>query len=232
MNGNIANGGIAVQLHGGVVFARPNEWFLNADDDFIYYCDRNDSNRLYKMDGKSGNGRVVIKKPCSGVTLFEDGIYFISEDDKMVYRSTKEGRSINICSKTKATEFAVLKNGAVFVKPYARRICTNGDDIFYADGSNEMNLFALTRLNPENGKADVFPDIKPSYINVYNNNVYYTDRNRQNMIFWLNPSGGNMSVYGGSAECLHIIGDWLYFLVQKKWKRLSLLNFGETEDVE
>jgi len=231
INGNIANGGLAVKWRGNVIFARSNEWFLNADEEYIYYSNRDDENRLYKKTEVHDKGKIIVRKPCSGVTLFEDGIYYVNEEDQRVYRCSKEGKGVTACSKTETTEFAVLGDGAVYTNPNARRVCAFGGGVYFADGGNQDNLFALTFVDVRNGETSVFPDIKPSYINIHDDNVYYTDRGRENKIFRLDPSGSRMSVYGNSAECLHVLSDWLYFLADKKWKRLSLLNFGEAEEV-
>jgi hypothetical protein len=54
---------------------------------------------------------------------------------------------------------------------------------------------------------------------------------RENALYRLDSFGNRLSIFGDSAECLHIIDDWLYFISNKKWRRLSLQNFGEAEEV-
>ncbi|MCL2048457.1 MAG: DUF5050 domain-containing protein [Defluviitaleaceae bacterium] len=231
MSGNIANGGLVVKWRGNVIFARPNEWFMNADDDFIYYSNRNDRNRLYRKQDSASDGKMLVKRSCANVLLFGDSIYFISEEERKIYRCSKDGKGLTLCSNTEAADFAVLADGTVYASPNARRVCASGSKVFFADKGNENNLFALTSFDTRSGETAVFPDIRPSSINVHGNTVYYTDRNRQNKIYRLETSGGSMTVFGTSAEHLHVIDDWLYFMTNKKWKRLSLLDFGDAEDI-
>ena len=225
MSGNIANGGLLVKWRDSVVFAKPNEYFLNADDEYIYYSDRSDSNRLYKKCGPNDTGKVIMKKPCSGLTLFEDGLYYVNEEDNRVYRCSKEGLNETCFRKEKTNEFCVVGNGGIFAPSNARRLCLFGDAAFYADAGND---FSLTSCNTNNDEKQAYPAYKPSYVNVYDGDIYFSDRAQGNKIFRL---GAKFSVFGESAVCLHIIDDWLYFLSNRTWKRLSLINFGEAEVV-
>jgi len=225
MNGNIANGGLLAKWRDEIIFARPQEWFLNTDDEFIYYSNRSDENRLYRKQNPQEEGRVLLKTPCSGLVLFGDGLYFVNENDKTVYRCSTEGRGLTRCSSKETTEFAVLDNGEIYINPAARRLCICQERAFFADANND---FVLTSIEVKNGEKEVFANIKPSYINTYGDDVYYADRMRENKIFRL---GSRYSICGDSAECLHVIDEWLYFLADKSWKKVSLVNFGEAEEV-
>ena len=225
MNSNIANGGLLIKWHDTVVFAKPNEFFLNTDEEYIYYSDRSDGNRLYKKHGPNDAGKVIMKKPCSGLTLFDDAVYYVNEDDNMVYRCSKEGRNETCFRKEETTEFCVLDDGSIYAPTNARRLCHCGDRAYYSDADND---FSLTYASTKNTEKQVYPTYKPSYINTYNDDVYFADRAQGNKIFRL---GAKFSVYGESAACLHVINDWLYFLTNNSWKRLSLINFGEAEEV-
>jgi len=225
VNGNIANGGRVIQWGGRVVFAQTNEWFMNADDKHIFYSNRADNNRLYRKRSEADPGNVLVKHPCSGIVVFGDGIYFVNENDRKVYRCSKEGKGITPASSLEATEFGVLSDGTVYANPNARRLCLFGSQAYFADAGNN---FALTMFDVESGQTDVFPAIRPSYINVYNGEVYYADRMRENKLYRF---GGAFSIFGDSVACLHVIGDFLYFISGGKWRRLSLTNFGDAEEV-
>ena len=229
MNGNIANGGLVAKWRGSVVFAEPNEWFLNTDEEYIYFSDRSDKNRIYRKSGASSEGKLVLKEPCSFVRLFEDGIFYVNEDQMKVYRCSKDGKGRALCSLDRTAEFGILDYGGVYINANARRLCVCGHSAYYADACND---FALTITDTRNsGDTRVFPDIKPSHINVHDGNVYYTDRMRENALFRLDPFGVRLSIFGGGSESLHIIDNWLYFISGRKWRRLSLLNFGEAEEI-
>ena len=229
MNGNIANGGLAVKWRGTVIFAKPNEWFMNVDDEYIYYSDRGNKNRLYRKRGLNDEGKLLLKEPCSYVTLYEDGLFYINEEQMKIYRCSKEGRGRTQCSDTGAAEFGILDGGGVYINPCAKRLCVYGQSACYADSSNN---FALTVANVDKrDEPKVYSDIKPSHINVHDGNIYYTDRMRENTLYRLDSFGNRLSIFGGSAECLHIIDDWLFFISGRKWRRLSLINYGEAEEV-
>ena len=229
MNGNITNGGLAAKWRGTVLFAQQNEWFINVDDEYIYYSDRNDKNRLYKKRNANDEGKILLKEPCSYVTLYEDGIYYLNEEHMTIYRCSKEGKGRTQYSDKSATEFGIFDGGGVYINPCARRLCVCGQSAYYADANNNYAL-TVTSIS-ERSEPIVYSDIKPSYINVHDGNIYYTDRMRENAIYRLDSSGNRLSIFGESAECLHIIDVWLYFVSNKKWRRLSLVDFGEAEEV-
>lgn len=229
VSGNIANGGLAAKWRGTVVFAKPNEWFLNSDDEHIYYSDRSDRNRLYRKREAGGEGTPVLKEPCSAVTLHEDGIYYINEDQMKIYHCSKEGRGRMQYSGESVTEFGLLRDGGIYANPGARRLCVDGQTAYFADVGNN---YALTVADAASGAIiKVFPDVRPSFVNVHDGCVYYTDRMRGNAIYRLDTYGSKLSVFGSSSGYLHVIDSWLYFISAKKWHRLSLLDFGEAEEI-
>jgi hypothetical protein len=228
MNNNIANGGLIAKWRGTLVFAQPNEWFLNAGTDGIYYSDRNNGNRIYRKQSVSAAGMPVVGEPCSFVSLFGGDIYYVNEDQMMVYRCSKEGKGKTRCSAEGVAEFGIFDGGTIYVNHSARRICTDGRTAFFADAANQ---YALTAVDTDGRAPRAYPDIKPSYINIHDNNIYYTDRMKGNTIYRLDPAGNRMTIYGRNAQCLHVIDDWLYFISDMRWKRLSLLYFGEAEEV-
>ena len=229
MNGNITNGGLCVSWRGTVVFARPNEWFLNADEEHIYYSDRGDRNRIYRKRGAGDEGKLVLKEPCSFVSLNGDGIFYVNEELSKICRCSKEGKGRTVYSHEDASEFGVLDDGSIYANPHARRLCAYGQSVYFVDAENN---FALTVVHvPSGNEPKVYSDVKPSHINVHDGNIYFTDRLRENALYRIDPCGARLSIFGGSAECLHVIDNWLYFIFGKKWLRLSLLNFGEAEEV-
>ena len=228
MNGNIANGGLVINWRGSVVFAKPSEWFLNAGDDYIYYSDRSNGNWLFRKRGPEDAGTVLLKEPCSYVTLHGDDIYYINEDRARLARCSTEGDD-RTRYPDEVREFAITADGGVYTNPRARRLCLVGQTAYFADADNDFALTIATIAAP--GEAPVvFADIKPSFLNVHEDNVYFSDRSRANALCRLDRAGGRITIFGGPAECLHIIDDWLYFLSGKTWVKLSLRNFGEAEE--
>jgi len=184
---------------------------------------------MHRKCGANDEGKLILKEPCSYITLSGDGIYYVNEEQMKICRCSKEGKSRTVYSSQSACEFGIVDDGSVYVNPHARRLCVYGQNAYYADADNN---FALTIANAHGGgEPKAYSDVKPSHINIHDGNIYYTDRMRENALYRLDPLGGRLSIFGGSAECLHIIDDWLYFISDKKWRRLSLINFGEAEEV-
>ena len=212
---------------GSVIFAKPNEWFLNTDEDFIYYSDRYANNRLHKKSDVEERGALVIDEPSACIHLYGNRIYYINEDDMTVNWCFKDGSERTQCSEEKTYEFGIADD-IVYINSDARRLCLANGMAYYADSNNG---YRLTIHNIRSGEKKTFDDIIPSFLNVYEDDIYFTDRMRENRIFRLGSSGERLSIYGGSAECLHVLGDYLYFLSERKWKKLSLVSFGEAQSV-
>ncbi|MDR0570234.1 MAG: DUF5050 domain-containing protein [Clostridiales Family XIII bacterium] len=229
MNGNIANGGLVVYWKGDVLFAGPDEWFLNADEEFIYYSDRRNGNHIYRKCGASAEAaESVVEEPCARVFLFEERLYYVNEEDMRLYRTHLDGSGRECLAETANGEYGVTDEGEAFVRAEARRLFVVGRNACFADAANG-HVLTLERVGSSERRA--FNGVCPSYINAHGGDIYYADRTAGNRIYRMDSTGARISIYGGCAEFLHVLNDSLYFISDGKWKKISLSRYGEAEEV-
>ena len=238
--GNIANGGLITKFwHKEVVSDFNKLWFMNTDDEFVYYSDGMNSHYLCRYNENDPEGSVILKKPCTNVTLSGDWLYYINETDHRIYRCLRSGRSESLLMREETSEFVIYaKDEMVYatdagdLKGFAgtlaegvrpSKLCVAGGKVFYADGSNN-NFLTFMNLNPEGSfREQCVGDIIPTYINSDGQYIYFTDALKGNAIFRLHTNGGNpLKICGESSGYLHIIDDRLFFWNGSAWKQISL----------
>jgi serine/threonine protein kinase len=253
-NGNIVNGGLAA-LQGDVVYFRSNEggslargnlsgggvkvissdaaWFINVIGEWIYYSNRDDNNRIYKIK-TDGSGRATLTDGGSWfVTVVENWIYYISEDDN--YQLTKidlNGDNKTIISEDSAW-FINISDGWIY---YINR--SDGDKIYriktdgtektavsgYAaccinvyDGqiyhSNEEDGSKLYSIKIDGSEETALTDHPAWFINVAEGWVYYVNEEDNFTLNKIKPDGsGRVKLTNDSARYVVVIDDWVVFL--------------------
>ncbi len=253
-NGNIVNGGLAA-LQGEVVYFRSNEggslargsldgggvkvissdaaWFINVIGDWIYYSNRDDNNRLYKII-TDGSGRATLTDGGSWfVTVVEGWIYYISEDDD--YQLAKidlNGDNKTIISEDSAW-FINIADGWIYyinrsdqdkiyriktdgsekteVSSYAACCITTYDGLIYH--SNEEDGSKLYSIKPDGSEQKALTDHPAWFINAENGWVYYVNEDDNFTLNKIKPDGsGRVKLTNDSARYVVLIDDWVVFL--------------------
>ena len=239
-NGNIANGGLAVNFRHQIVLSDFNRfWFMNTDGEFVYYSDGTNGHYLCHYNDSNPVGSVIVKKPCTNITLSGDWLYYINESDGRLYRCLKNGRSESVVIREKVSEYVIYGEDDIIYSTHARDIkcekeimakgvspsmlCIAGGKLFFANGS-DGNYLSYIRLDGSDGfHTTRIGDFAATFINSNGRFVFYTDALKDNAIFRMPADGGSaVKICGESAGYLHIIEDKLYFWNGSLWKYIPL----------
>ena len=240
MHGNISNGGLVAKFGNKELISDFNKlWFLNADDEFVYYSDGGNGHYLCRLNENDPEGSVILKRPCANVALGGDWLYYIDESDRRVYRCLRGGRSESLILREEVSAFVLtgknelvyaaktgsLKtlNGTLAENAYPANLCAADGKAFYSAVSDNyfLNCVDIGRKSGCRGRR--LCDIIPSFINSDGRHIYFTDAKKGNAIYRLSAGGGSpVKICGESAGYLHIIGDELFFWNGFVWKRISL----------
>ncbi len=253
-NGNIVNGGLAA-LQGDTVYFRSNEggslamgnlsgggvkvissdaaWFINIIGDWIYYSNRDDNNRIYKIK-TDGSGRATLTDGGSWfVTVVEDWIYYISEDDN--YQLAKielNGDNKTIISEDSAW-FINISDGWIYyinrsdqdkiyrikadgsertaVSSYAACCINVYEGLIYH--SNEEDGSKLYSIKLDGTEETALTDHPAWFINVADGWVYYVNEEDNFTLNKLKLDGtGRVKLTNDSARYVVLIDDWVVFL--------------------
>ena len=238
--GNIANGGLIIKFNHKKIISDFNKlWFLNTDEEFIYYSDGSNNHCLCRYNDNDPEGTVILKKPCTNVILNGDWLYYINELDHRIYRCLRNGRSESLFLREEVSEFVIFgKNEMIYATKTGDLKCLNGilaksihplnlciaeGKVFYVDCSNNYFLTYID-LNPANNyREQCVGEIIPTYINSDGQYIYFTDVLKGNAIYRLrNKSDNPVKICGESAGYLHVIDDELFFWNGSVWKHISL----------
>ncbi|MCI3920624.1 DUF5050 domain-containing protein [Paenibacillus sp. TRM 82003] len=262
MNYNVPNGGLAIRLDDRWLLgdmktyrtrpASPSggmRWFMNADDDFLYYSDQRRGNALCRSDRESGREETLREQPCSHVFLDRDRLYYINEEDRRLYRCFPDGKEPSRVTEEAVDAFA-LEGGRL---SYAAAkggiyVCTDSgqererisdasasclvrveDRIAYADRNND---FAVTFLDPVSNETVVIDGAASPVLNTDGRYVYCANRLHDRSVYRIDPRDGrSIRICGESVEYVHIFGDELLCCIAREWHRMPLTG-GAYERME
>ena len=238
--GNISNGGLVAGFrHREIVSDFNRLWFMNADDEYVYYSDGLNNHYLSRYCDNDPEGSVILKKPCTNVTLNGDWLYYINESDHRVYRCLRSGRSESLFIREAVTQFVMVgKNDIVYATEagdikgmqgvlaegiHPASLCVADGNAYFADGSNNYFLTFMNLHPAASYRKEYVADILPTYLNCDGQFIYFTDALRGNAIYKMHTQGGNpIKICGESAANLHIMDEKLYFWNGSTWKTIPL----------
>jgi len=212
--GNISNGGLAA-LQGDQIFFRSNQggslqvgtsgsgetraisvdsaWFINVSGDYIYYSNRDDNNRIYRVDRNGGNRESLTDNGAWFTTLADGWLYYLDEsDDYRLYRISSSGEG-----KTRLSEDT------------AWSLYIEEDWIYYANRDDGNKIY---RVSSDAGQKEKINDNASSSINVADGWVYYINEDDGSSIYRMKTDGSeNEKVIEQPAWFINVADGWIYY---------------------
>lgn len=253
--GNVVNGGLAA-VDGQWIYFRSNEggtlqrehifdqekqlisadsaWFINALDEWVFYINRDDNNRIYRVKG-DGRGRIALTADSAWyLTLVDDQIYYINEDDNYrIYLVDAEGEGKVALSDDSAWFLNVVDDWIYYVNrsrdDRIYRVRTDGSGLVQVNEAasccinvlndgwiyyiNEDDGSRLYRIRTD-GSGDTALNDHPSwFVNVSEDGIYYAHENDNFAIHRMDHDGGNPEMISiHPARYIVLADDWIYYL--------------------
>lgn len=222
-------------------------WFMNRAGDDIYYSDQLQGHRLYRMNLSTQSEERLQDRPCYGLTLSGDWLYYKSENDHKLYRCLLNGKNESRVTDEPIECFVVEGDQVYYGTQQGIRSChvtgkdreqlsesvaihliKIGDTLIFADTKNQ---YLLTAVHLETGEARVYADMSPNSLNSDGRYVYCANRNNDSSVYRVDLDTGNkIRICGERADHIHILGDTIYFSSGFEWYKMSLTG-GQAEKV-
>jgi len=259
MNYNLINGGLILKVDNQFYISslktlstnvnyRGMFWFMNYDDNEIFFSDERRNNYLYKWDIHQQSAALVIDKPCYQVLLHNGDLYYIDENDGRLYFCSRNGKHISKIVDEEVNCFIIEDEKIYYAtSSYIKRCTLTGynieklinasataliilnDTVIFADKNNQ---YILTIFDLNTSNQVTIPEISVSHMNTDGQFLYCTNILSNNNIFRINPKACKaLRMLNEQASHLHIIEDELYFCINKKWHKMSIYG-GEALKIE
>lgn len=248
MYGNLMNGGLVAEFrHNEIVSDFGKYWYMNADDENVYYSDGTDGHYLFRMSAEDPEGSMILKKPCANVILNGDWLYYINELDRKVYRCLCNGRSESMILNEEVTIFIpysrssilyvtasgdLKSQGSILAQGiYPTRLYISGGMLYYADRSNHGFLTCID-LAPDNAfREQCLGEIVPISINGNAQYIFFTDALQGASIYRMGALERKpLKICDEKAGFLHVIDERIFFWNGKTWKTIPISG-GNAKEV-
>jgi serine/threonine protein kinase len=257
-SGNIINGGLAA-TQGEWIYFRSNEagslkagkfdgsgakiisadsaWFINVAGEWIYYSNRDDQNRIYKIN-VDGSGRTALSEGGSWfVTLVDGWLYYLDESDKYrIYKVNTEGEGRTRLSEDSAWFINVEDNWVYYVnrsdadKVYRVRsdagdkepvtesasCCISMDNgwVYYINEADDSRLY---KMKPDGSEVESINDHPSWFVNASGGWIYYADEDDNFSLNKIRPDGTErIKLASEPVRFINVIGDWIFYLDQSE----------------
>ncbi|MFP4697786.1 MAG: DUF5050 domain-containing protein [Eubacteriales bacterium] len=261
MDYNITNGGIIGKVQDEFIMSNIKNyysiindkrldsmlWFINIENDSIYYSNQKADNYLCKMNIYELEENIILKQPCYGVVLHNEMLYYINEINNKVYRCQTNGKKETNIIDEEVNNFIINNELIYYTTSEGIWICDElgnenekiseaqasmlviiGEKLVYNDKNNKYNV---TLLDMKTNSTKVIEDISSQSMNTDGKYLYCTNRLNNKSIYRIDPKQGNsIRICGESAEHLHIIDDKLFFSLEREWYNMPLIG-GQFEKV-
>jgi len=252
VNYNILNGGLIVKVNNQLYLTNKNSldtnfgcegipWFMNNDSNDIFYSDQKQNNGLYKWNIELQSESLILDKPCYGLILHNESLYYIDENNEQLYCYPKNGKKETKVVVEEINNFIIDNDYIYYATPeYIKRCDLSGRNIekLY-DGSAAMmvlideklafadkkNQNILTILDLNTLTLETITDISVSFINTDGQYLFCANSQNNNNIFRVNPQDGkSIRMCSEHTTHLHIIDGDLLFCVNNEWHKMSLFG--------
>ena len=254
--GNIINGGLAA-MQGDWIYFRSNEagslkagkldgsgakiisadsaWFINVSGEWVYYSNRDDQNRIYKIN-IDGSGRTAMSDGGAWfVTLVDGWLYYLDESDEYrVYKVNTEGEGRTRLSDDTAWFINVDGDWVYYInrsdadKVYRVRsdagakeqvtdsasCCISMDNgwVYYINEADDSRLY---KMKPDGSESEAINEQPSWFVNASGSWIYYADEDDEFSLNKIRPDGTErVKLASEPVRFINVIGDWIFYLDQ------------------
>lgn len=214
-------------------------WFVNFDGTSVFYSDQKRGNALYKFSIEGQTSELILDKPCYGLYLNKEWLYYINEHDQNIYRCLTNGKSETKIVNEQVGGFILDEENIFYTTTQGIKRCNEtgsekktlsdaeasnlisiGSMLVFADKNNQH---VLTFLNLNTNSTKVIDQIAPSSLNTDGRYLYCANRLNNKSVYRIDPeTGSSIRICGESVEYLHVIENELYFCIDGEWHKMSL----------
>jgi len=205
--------------------------YINVIGESIYYCNRDDYNRIYRV-GTDGGGRApVTRSGASFLILTEEWLYYLDHnDDHKVYKVPVEGGERLKIADVSADSLLIHESWIYFVSSIDSRLyrikndgsmqemiskneicCPSFDDgwVFYVDKAEGSRL---AKMRPDGSDKLTLTDHQASFVNAAGGWVYYVAVDEGFALNRIRADGTEIStLISGPIKDINIVGDWIIY---------------------
>ncbi len=216
-------------------------WFMNCGDRHIYYSDQKYRNALCRFDTDMQREEVLVDKPCYGLLIYREWLYYINENDGRLYRCTFSGKNEQQLSEERLMCFMIENDEIYYSSQQGIKLCSTdggpkealcgiaaagmvllGDHLAFV---NKKDRHTLAIFNMKTGSTETFEDICPVGLNTDGKYLYCSNRKNGKSIYRIDPAQGrSIRICGEPADYLHIIENEICFFSRREWYRMPLLG--------
>ena len=173
--GNIINGG-GIALQGN----------------WLYYCNVNDGNKLYKMHTDGTDNRVISDDRVWYINVMGEWVYYRNSEDGKLYRIFTDGTGRQMIANDEIHDINVV-----------------GDWIYYCNATDGCKLYKI-RIDGTNRQK--VTDDSVSYVNVVDGWAYYRNKDDGWKLYKIRTDGTNrQKISDDNATYINVVGDWVYY---------------------
>lgn len=261
MDYNLNNGGLVLKLEDKFIISDMKSyktvygsdtlgmfWFMNYDGSSVILSDQSKNNSICRMDKDRRSTELILDKPCYGLFLKDDWLYYINENDRKVYRCRTNGSNETRIIDEQVGKFILEEDRIFYTTPQGIRTCgISGNDrdivsdalaadimlvanmLVYTDKNRQ---YALTIMDLDDKTVRSIDDMAPTSMNTDGQYLYCANRLNEKSIYRIDINNEScIRICGESCEYLHIIGSELFFCIDREWHRMPLVG-GKYEKVE
>ena len=193
-------------------------------EDYIYFANPYDGNKLYKMNLDANKAEKVCDDIVSYINAAGDYIYYARFNNKDAVETIFKGNLYGVFR---------IKKGSDKGKPVHTGIVTNislvGNYIYY-QGYNDKKVFELRKVKIDGKEDKKISDTPYSPVSVANGNIYFPEVTGNHNLMKLDTQTDNITVHKLGNFYLPVVSNnYLYYIDLDNSRKLTKMDLSTEE---
>lgn len=192
--GSLYKGNLSGSVNGARIISTDAAWFINVSGDYIYYSNRDDNNRLYRIRTDGSDRLPLTNGGAWFATLIGDWIYYISENDQYhIYKISTDGSG----------KIRISDDAAWFINVV-------DDWIYYINRSEEEAIYRIKTDASENTRIT---DYAACCVNIHDGWIYHINQSENRYLYRIRLDGSDAEeLTDHPAWFVNVKADWIYYV--------------------
>ena len=231
----------------GKITGSPHNWYAVGVGDWVYFTNANDNSKLYKMMNDGTKKTKLCDDKAYNINIANEYIYYTNGHEGNIFRIKTDGSDRTQLNKEDSSTVKVADGWIYYQHPWGynrdmKKMKLDGSDVRTVTSDGYCGIYRIidgwiyyfsgyfSKVKTDGSGKQVALRINYSDINIEEEWIYFTNRDRNKNICRIDLNGSNFSeINNEESSSINVYNGWIYYCNKDDGDKLYKIKTDGTQ---